>query len=188
VSQALPARLVKLSKLLSLVLRHKPETLALTLDEQGWVAIDVLLQQAAAAGQPIDRNDLEQVIARNDKSRFTRSADGLRLRAAQGHSLPVQLDLAPRTPPEILYHGTATRFLDAIRAEGLQPRGRNHVHLSTDSKTAREVGRRHGRAVVLAVAAAAMHAAGWMFFQAENGVWLTPAVPAQFLRVIDGAD
>ncbi|MCQ4164513.1 RNA 2'-phosphotransferase [Tahibacter harae] len=184
-SEPLPPRLVKLSKFLSLILRHQPETIGLTLDAQGWADIAELLHKAAAAGRPIEREDLDQVIADNDKKRFTLSADGLRLRAAQGHSTPVQLDLPARTPPQRLYHGTATRFLDAILAEGLKPQARQHVHLSTDIATALDVGSRHGRAVVLGVDAAAMEAAGCRFFQADNGVWLTAAVPAQFLRPLD---
>lgn len=181
-SEPLPPHLVKLSKFLSLILRHQPETIGLQLDAQGWADIAELLQKAAATGRSMTRADMDQVIAGNDKKRFTVSADGLRLRAAQGHSTPVQLELPARTPPDLLYHGTATRFLDAILAEGLKPQARQHVHLSTDSETAQQVGSRHGRAVVLVVDAAAMQAEDFSFFQADNGVWLTAAVPARFLR------
>ena len=187
-SEPLPPRLVQLSKFLSLILRHQPETIDLRLDAQGWTDIAELLQKAAAAGRPIAREDLDQVIAGNDKKRFTVSADGLRLRAAQGHSAPVQLDLPARAPPDRLYHGTATRFLHAILAEGLKPQSRQHVHLSIDIETARTVGSRHGRPVVLAVDTAAMRQQDYRFCQADNGVWLTAAVPPQFLQVISAAD
>ena len=187
-SEPLPPHLVKLSKFLSLILRHQPETIGLQLDAQGWADIAELLQKAAATGRSMTRADLDQVIADNDKKRFTVSADGLRLRAAQGHSRPVLLELPARTPPDLLYHGTATRFLDAILAEGLTPQSRQHVHLSLDIETARTVGGRHGKPVVLTVDAATMQARGLAFFQADNGVWLTAAVPARFLCESGAAD
>lgn len=180
-SGPLPPRLVKRSKFLSLILRHQPETLHLALDAQGWTGIAALLHKAAA-GRPIVREDLDQVIAGNGKKRFTVSTDGLRLRAAQGHPRPVQRELPARQPPAQLSHGTAARFLDAILTAGLRPQTRQHVHLSTDILTALSVGKRHGRTIVLAVDAGAMQVAGSHFFQADNGVWLTAAVPARFLH------
>lgn len=133
---------VRLSKFLSLVLRHQPETIGLVLDTQGWATIDDLIALAAAAGTSFSRTDLDRVVATSDKKRFTISDDGLRIRAAQGHSVSVELGLAPREPPPVLYHGTATRFVDAIIAEGLKPQSRQHVHLSLDEATALNVGRR----------------------------------------------
>ncbi|XUM24798.1 RNA 2'-phosphotransferase [Bradyrhizobium oligotrophicum S58] len=172
---------VRLSKFLSLVLRHQPETIGLALDAQGWVAIDDLIARAAAAGTAFSRADLERVVATSDKKRFTVSEDGQRIRAAQGHSVAVELGLTPREPPAVLYHGTATRFIEAIMAQGLTPQSRQQVHLSLDEATALNVGRRHGKPIVLRVDAAAMHRAGLRFFVADNGVWLTDHVPPEFL-------
>jgi putative RNA 2'-phosphotransferase len=169
------------SKFLSYVLRHAPESIGLTLDANGWAGVDELLAKAGAAGRRLDRATLEEIVATSDKKRFTLSDDGASIRAAQGHSVEVALGLAPVTPPDTLYHGTATRFLDAIRAEGLKPGSRQQVHLSADAATATAVGSRHGKPAVLIVAAGAMHAAGHSFFRADNGVWLTDHVPPQFL-------
>ena len=174
--------LVRTSKFLSLVLRHDPARVGLTLDPAGWVAVEELLAAAARAGVPLDRALLKRVVTENDKQRFALSPDGARIRANQGHSVPVELGLTPREPPEVLFHGTAARNLDAIRREGLRPGKRTHVHLSTDEATATVVGRRHGGAtVVLRVAAGAMHRAGHEFVRAENGVWLAKAVPGEFI-------
>jgi putative RNA 2'-phosphotransferase len=169
------------SKFLSYVLRHAPGSIGITLDEGGWVSVAELLAKAAAAGKRIDRKTLEQIVATNDKKRFTLSADGARIRAAQGHSVEVILGLEPLTPPETLYHGTATRFIEAIRNEGLKPGSRQQVHLSADEVTAHAVGSRHGEPAILRVAAGAMHRAGHTFFRADNGVWLTDVVPPHFL-------
>lgn len=169
------------SKFLSYVLRHAPESIGLTLDENGWTGVDELLAKAGAAGRRLDRAMLEEIVATSDKKRFTLSDDGSRIRAAQGHSVEVALGLEPVTPPETLYHGTATRFLDAIRAEGLKPGSRQQVHLSADAATATAVGSRHGKPAVLRVAAGVMHQEGHAFFQADNGVWLTDHVPPRFL-------
>lgn len=176
--------LVRLSKFLSLVLRHEPETIGLALDPNGWVAVDELLAAAAKAGTPIAPESLRQVVATNDKKRFAFSEDGLRIRASQGHSVEVDLDLPPSVPPDVLFHGTATRFLDPIRAEGLRAQSRQHVHLSPDEATAVKVGMRHGKPVVLRVHAGRMHQAGHVFFLSANGVWLTAAVPPDYLEVI----
>jgi putative RNA 2'-phosphotransferase len=171
------------SKFLSYVLRHAPDSIGLTLDANGWADISDLLTKAAASGTSLDGATLEAVVATSDKKRFTLSADGSRIRAAQGHSVTVELDLAPTTPPETLYHGTATRFLGAIRLEGLKPGSRQQVHLSADEVTAMAVGQRHGKPVVLRVAAGAMHTGGHVFTRADNGVWLVDAVPPQFLGI-----
>ena len=173
--------LVRTSKFLSLVLRHDPGKIGLRLDDAGWAGVDALLSAAASAGVRIDRPTLERVVAENDKKRFAFSEDGKRIRASQGHSVDVDLGLQPRTPPELLYHGTATRFVDSIREQGLRSASRTHVHLSADEATAISVGQRHGRPVVLTIAAGRMHRDGHAFYRSDNGVWLTNAVPAQYI-------
>lgn len=170
--------LVNTSKFLSLILRHAPEKIGLALDAQGWADIGQLLAQAGSHGRSISREQLQDVVARDSKTRYAISADVLRIRANQGHSLAaVDIDLPPATPPAMLYHGTASRFVEAIRAGGLLPGARNHVHLSVNRETAVAVGARHGKPVVLTVDAAAMQAQGHVFYIADNGVWLVDAVP-----------
>jgi putative RNA 2'-phosphotransferase len=181
--EMMEARLVQLSKLISLVLRHAPEKLGLTLDSQGWVAIDTLLAAAQQHGYRLDDATLQTIVAANEKQRFAISADGLRIRANQGHSVGVDLALTPQTPPAVLYHGTATRFLESIRATGLERRSRQHVHLSATYETAHTVGQRHGSPIVLIVAAAHMVRDGHTFYQAENGVWLTEHVPVAYVEI-----
>ncbi|MER6672056.1 RNA 2'-phosphotransferase [Streptomyces sp. NPDC000983] len=173
-------RTVKVSKYLSKHLRHQPERIGLTLDEAGWVEIDTLIAAAAAHGFRFSRAELDHVVATNDKRRF--AVDGTRIRASQGHSIEVELGLAPATPPAYLYHGTVARNLDAIRAEGLRPMNRHDVHLSADRETATRVGARRGRPVVLSVDSGAMHRDGHVFHVSDNGVWLTQAVPPRYLR------
>lgn len=171
--------LVRTSKFLSLVLRHEPEKIGLQLDPQGWVPIDELLSRAAPH-LPLTQELLHEVVRTSDKQRFAISEDGTRIRANQGHSVPVELGLAPQVPPEQLYHGTATRFLDSIRKQGLLRGDRHHVHLSA-TETAVKVGARHGQPVVLIVNAGDMHRAGHVFFRSDNGVWLVEHVPPSFL-------
>ena len=175
-------RLVRTSKYLSLHLRHRPERLGLSLAPGGWVAVDALLAAAARDGHPISRAELDEVVASNDKQRFSFDPSGTRIRANQGHSVEVDLQLQPAEPPAVLYHGTGARSAVAIRRDGLRKMRRHHVHLSPDARTARRVGARHGEPVVFAVDAAAMRAAGYVFFRAANGVWLVNAVPARYLR------
>ncbi|MEU6069501.1 MULTISPECIES: RNA 2'-phosphotransferase [Streptomyces] len=173
-------RTVKVSKYLSKHLRHQPERIGLTLDEGGWVEIDTLIAAAAAHGFRFSRTELDHVVAANDKKRF--AVEGTRIRASQGHSIEVDLGLPPATPPQYLYHGTVARNLESIRAAGLRPMNRHDVHLSADRETATRVGARRGRPVVLTVDAAAMHRAGHVFHVSANGVWLTQAVPSEYLR------
>ncbi|QKY03800.1 RNA 2'-phosphotransferase [Janthinobacterium lividum] len=174
--------LVNTSKFLSLILRHAPEKIGLALDPQGWADIGQLLALAAQHGRRISREQLDDVVAHDSKTRYAISDDGLRIRANQGHSLAaVDIALPPTTPPAMLYHGTASRFVDAIRAGGLLPGSRNHVHLSSKRETAVAVGGRHGKPVVLTVDAAAMRAQGHVFYVSDNGVWLTDAVPQTFI-------
>jgi putative RNA 2'-phosphotransferase len=170
------------SKFLSYVLRHQPEAIGLVLDAEGWADVEVLLECARLAGQVFSRHDLEQVVAGNDKQRFVLSPDGRRIRANQGHSVEVELQLPTIEPPAELFHGTALRFAVAIRAEGLKPGSRRHVHLSANEDTARAVGQRHGKPLVFRVASGAMARAGFDFFRSENGVWLTARVPPEYLE------
>jgi len=174
------------SKFLSYVLRHRPDSIGITLDQNGWVDIDELLAAAQRHGKELSRTRLQQIVATSDKKRFAISADGERIRANQGHSVSIDLGLIPAVPPELLYHGTVERFLDSIRTQGLVRGSRHHVHLSPDEKTARKVGGRRGKPAILVVEARSMHEAGHKFYQSENNVWLTDQVPPEFLRGLDG--
>ena len=172
------------SKFLSYVLRHEPQAIGLTLDSEGWADIANLIDGAKRAGKTIDRDLILQVVDSSDKKRFTISEDGLRIRAAQGHSIKtVAITYPEKVPPEFLYHGTATRFLESILKEGLRPGERHHVHLSQDAQTAIAVGQRYGKPVVLKIEALRMHQQGFKFFLADNGVWLTDQVPLEFLAL-----
>lgn len=173
-------RNVKISKRLSYVLRHRPDSIGIELDPQGWIPVDGLLASLAADGFDVTPGELAYVVETNDKQRF-QVDDGGRIRAAQGHSVDVELGLDPVTPPPLLFHGTARHRLESIHAEGLRSMNRTHVHLSAQRSTAIAVGTRHGEVVVLDVDAAAMVEAGHRFFQAANGVWLTDTVPPAFL-------
>ncbi|MFJ5224299.1 RNA 2'-phosphotransferase [Streptomyces sp. NPDC088400] len=173
-------RTVKVSKYLSKHLRHQPERIGIALDANGWVAVDELIRAAAEHGFRMCRAELDHAVAVNDKQRFM--IDGDRIRANQGHTVAVDLELAPAEPPAYLYHGTVARNLNAIRAEGLRPMARHHVHLSPDRDTATRVGARRGRPVVLPVDAGAMHRRGLVFHMSANGVWLTESVPPRYLR------
>lgn len=171
------------SKFLSYVLRHEPQAIGLALDSEGWANVEALIAGAMQHGHSLDRAMIEQVVATSDKKRFALSPDGSSIRAVQGHSTTsVAISFEEKVPPATLYHGTAERFLESIRREGLKPGERQYVHLSEDVKTATAVGQRYGKPVVLSIAAGDMHEKGLKFSQAQNGVWLTMAVPPQFLR------
>ena len=172
----------RISKFLSLVLRHQPETIGLQLDENGWATVADLLPKMAEHKMPVSLEELQQVVATNAKKRFAFNADGLKIRASQGHSIEVELDLPQQVPPATLYHGTGEKWVASILANGLGKRSRQHVHLSADTATAIAVGKRHGKPVIFKVAAALMQADGFTFYLSENGVWLTDAVPAKYLR------
>lgn len=170
------------SKFLSYVLRHEPHAIGLQLDSEGWAAIDQLIAGAATQGRVLDSALIAAVVQSNAKKRFALSADGQRIRAVQGHSTAsVNVQHVQQVPPEVLYHGTARRFLAPIQEKGLIAGARHHVHLAQEAGTAVEVGRRYGEPVVLKVAARRMHEAGFVFYRAENGVWLTDRVPVEWI-------
>jgi putative RNA 2'-phosphotransferase len=174
-------KLVPASKFLGLILRHQPEVIGLSLDALGWADIDGLIELANQHGHRLTRPLIEQVVASNDKQRFAISDDGLRIRANQGHSIPIDLALIAIEPPAVLFHGTASHFITSIREQGLLKRGRQHVHLSSDRGTAIKVGQRHGTPVVLEVRAGEMHRQGLTFYRSENAVWLTDHVAPSFI-------
>jgi putative RNA 2'-phosphotransferase len=173
--------LIRTSKFLSLVLRHQPELIGLSLDKHGWADIDELLNAARVSDRHITRELLLRVVQENDKKRFAISEHGTKIRASQGHSINVDLGLQPVEPPDILYHGTVQRFVPSIAENGLRSGSRQHVHLSPDTKTATAVGNRRGRSVILRVLAGQMHRDGYVFYQSENGVWLTDHVLAKYI-------
>ena len=170
---------ISLSKFLSLILRHDPGRIGIELDPGGWADMDEII---ANAGFRVSAEAIAEVVRRSDKQRFSLSSDGSRIRANQGHSVPVDLGLTPVQPTQWLFHGTAETTVDTILAEGLKPMRRQYVHLSPDRETAVKVGQRHGRPVVLTVAAGDMASDGQMFLQSVNGVWLTAHVSAQYIR------
>ncbi len=176
-------QLIETSKFLSFVLRHKPEAIGLTLDAEGWANIDLLMACVVKSGHTLTRLTLQKIVETSDKKRFTISEDGLHIRAAQGHSTQdVTIMYVEKTPPEFLYHGTATRFLMSIREQGLLPGSRHYVHLSENKETATMVGRRYGKPITLKIKSLLMHRQGFKFYQADNGVWLTKSVPTVFLQ------
>jgi putative RNA 2'-phosphotransferase len=170
-----------ISKFLSLVLRHEPEHIGLTLDNEGWANVNELIEKINKKGLRLDLTLLQIVVDNNDKKRFAFNEDKTRIRASQGHTVEVDLNLQPQTPPEFLYHGAADKYMDAIRAHGLHKMERHHVHLTADIETARNVGQRRGRPVILVVKALVMHELGHKFYLSANGVWLADHVPPEFI-------
>jgi putative RNA 2'-phosphotransferase len=177
-------RLVKISKFLSKYLRHQPESLGITLAPGGWVAVEQLLAACAKNNFPITRQELAAVVVTNDKQRFSFDSTGTLIRANQGHSVEIDLQLLPSVPPDVLYHGTGHKAVESIQQTGLCKMSRHHVHLSQDIATAKTVGARHGKPIVFAVDAASMYQAGYIFYCSENGVWLVDAVPPEYLRQV----
>ena len=172
----------EISKFLIYIMRHEPHAIGLELDTEGWADINSLITGAAKEGRLLDQTAIHKVVNNSDKKRFTLSDDGQRIRAAQGHSAPdVNLQHIEKEPPEFLYHGTATRFLESIFQQGLVAGSRHHVHLSQETLTAIAVGQRYGKPVVLKIESLRMHQQGFKFFQAENSVWLTESVPTNFI-------
>jgi putative RNA 2'-phosphotransferase len=173
--------IVKTSKFLSLVLRHEPERVGLKLGEAGWVSVEDFLRAVNRSGVSLTLEQLQHIVATSDKKRFAFSEDGLRIRASQGHSVDVDLQYEPQKPPELLYHGTASRFIDSIRTSGLQRMARHHVHLSAETSVTVQVGARHGKPVLLTIRAGEMYRAGHLFYRSANGVWLVAHVPVTFI-------
>lgn len=174
-------RIIRTSKFLSKHLRHQPERIGLTLETGGWVKVETLLAACQSNGMRLTHAELEEVVRSNDKQRFAFDETGERIRASQGHSVEVDLELPPTTPPPVLYHGTGAKSVESILQNGLERRTRQHVHLSHEVVTATKVGARHGKPVILTVNAAAMSAVGYLFYISANGVWLTDEVPAEYL-------
>jgi len=170
----------QVSKFLSFILRHKPEAIGLSLDSNGWASVCELITKSKKQ-MPLSQSLIEQVVASNNKNRFTLSADKKLIRANQGHSINVNLELAPKKPPQTLYHGTTIRFLESIASEGLRSGKRQYVHLSDDIETAKSVGNRHGIPVVLTIASGQMHERGFVFYLSNNNVWLADRIPAEFI-------
>ena len=171
---------VAISKFLSFVLRHRPDSIGIGLDSHGWTDVDTLLAQCRVHGHNITLQELNDVVTNNSKKRFAFSEDGQSIRASQGHSVEVDLGYRAKKPPEVLYHGTAAQFMSTINKKGLLKMKRHHVHLSQDADTARTVGSRHGKPVVLQIRAGDMDRKGFKFFLSDNGVWLVDAVPPEF--------
>jgi putative RNA 2'-phosphotransferase len=175
-------QLKHISKFLSLVLRHEPEQIGLTLDEEGWADVAELIEKMSKKGAHLDFETLQMVVDTNDKKRFAFNEDKTRIRASQGHTVEIDLNLPPQVPPTILYHGTAISNLPVIKEKGLVRMERQHLHLSAEQGTAKNVGGRHGKPVVLTIQALAMHKKGYVFYLSANGVWLTDHVPAEFIE------
>lgn len=171
------------SKFISLILRHKPETIGITLDEHGWADVDDLIAGInRQEGHVLDRDLLEEIVRTDEKQRYSFNEDHSLIRANQGHSIPVDVELEEKTPPDVLWHGTGEKYVSSIDVQGLNPRSRLYVHLSSDIETAKKVGNRHGRPVIYEVNCAAMIKDGYRFFLSANQVWLTKEVPTQYLK------
>ena len=168
----------RLSKTLAYLLRHQPDAVGIKLDTHGWVEVSTLVTAMVTAGHAVTEADVERIVQQSDKQRY--ELDSGRIRAAQGHSVDVELGIDQSVPPDVLYHGTVARVLDQIHDQGLRPQGRSHVHLSADASTARSVGQRRGKPIILKIDAARMVADGYNFVQATNGVWLTATVPPAY--------
>ena len=173
------------SKFISLILRHKPETIGITLDEHGWANVDELIDGINKAHHELDMERLERIVAEDEKQRYSFNEDKTLIRANQGHSIPVDVELEIIAPPEILYHGTGEKYTASIDEQGLIPKSRLYVHLSGDIETAKKVGSRHGKPVIYTVKSGDMHRDGIVFYRSVNGVWLTKAVPTKYLEKKD---
>jgi putative RNA 2'-phosphotransferase len=172
------------SKFISLILRHKPDVIGITLDEHGWANVDELIAGVSKT-HPLNMSMLEQIVAEDEKQRYSFNEDKTLIRANQGHSIPVDVELEEKEPPEILFHGTGEKYVDSISKEGLIPKSRLYVHLSADEETAVKVGQRHGKPVVFKVKSDEMHRDGFKFYCSVNGVWLTKKVPVVYLERIN---
>ena len=172
--------LTKVSKFIALILRHKPETIGITLDKHGWANVQELID-GVSKKYPIDMDILEEIVRTDEKQRYSFNKDHTRIRANQGHSVPVDVELEEVEPPAYLFHGTAEKYTGLIERDGLIPKSRLHVHLSKDVETAIEIGKRHGDPVIYLVDSGKMHKQGYKFYCSVNGVWLTDKVPVEFL-------
>lgn len=170
----------KISKFIALILRHKPEEIGISLDEHGWANVDELVVGIAKT-QPFTLEDLNEIVATDEKQRYSFSEDKSLIRANQGHSIPVDVELEEKTPPEYLFHGTGEKYMASIHSQGLIPKSRLYVHLSSDYETAIKVGGRHGKPYVYRVASRDMERDGYKFYQSINGVWLTKEVPVKYI-------
>lgn len=173
--------LMRISRYISLILRHKPEAAGITLDEHGWANVDELIAGVNKT-HPLTMEVLQEIVRTDEKQRYSFSEDGTLIRANQGHSIPVDVELPELEPPKILYHGTGRKYVESIDRQGLLPKSRLYVHLSADQETAVNVGQRHGIPVVYTIQAEAMFKDGYLFYRSVNGVWLTKAVPVQYLE------
>ena len=176
--------LIRKSKFLSLVLRHKPDLIGIKLDRAGWVSVEELLKGCKRHGHFITSNELESIVTNNNKKRYEYSEDGVMIRASQGHSVDVELGYKKSIPPDFLYHGTASNNVDSIMKKGINKGSRHHVHLSLDIETARNVGQRHGNPVVLTIRSGDMSKEGMSFYLSANGVWLTEHVNPEFIKPV----
>ncbi len=169
------------SRFISLILRHKPETIGICLDEHGWAKVDELIAGIAKT-RPFDRQMLEEIVRTDGKQRYSFNEDKTLIRANQGHSIPVDVELEQKQPPDILWHGTGEKYVASIDEQGLLPKSRLYVHLSGDYETAVKVGSRHGKLVIYEVNTRQMQADGYVFYRSVNGVWLTKHVPVKYLK------
>lgn len=169
---------------MSLILRHKPEIIDISLDEHGWAAVNELINGIARNNEGFDMATLEEIVKTDNKQRYSFNADKTLIRANQGHSIPVDVELEEKEPPEFLYHGTGEKYVSSILEQGLIPKSRLYVHLSKDVETAKNVGRRHGKEVVYIIAAHEMYQDGYKFYLSVNGVWLAKGVPLQYMQTI----
>lgn len=174
---------VELGKFISLILRHSPETIGITLDEHGWADVEDLIKGISKAGKRIDFDTLDRIVKENNKQRYSFNEDRTKIRANQGHSVEVDVELEEKVPPKYLYHGTSKRFIDSIMKLGIQRQSRQYVHLSMDFETALTVGKRHGKPIVLRINSEAMVDNGHKFYLSKNGVWLTKDVPVKFISI-----
>ena len=178
--------LTKISRYLSLILRHRPEAAGISLDVHGWADVDELIAGIQKGKYPdFSREILDEIVRTDNKQRYSYDDSRQRIRANQGHSIPVDVELKQTVPPEILWHGTGEKYTESIDRTGLIPKSRLYVHLSADTQTAAAVGKRHGTPVIYQVDSGRMSRDGYPFFLSENGVWLTKAVPPEYLRKLD---
>ena len=173
----------EVSRFISLILRHKPETIGISLDEHGWADVNELINGINRSIRKLDMERLERIVAEDEKQRYSFNEDKTLIRANQGHSIPVDVELEEIVPPETLYHGTGEKYTSSIDEQGLIPKSRLYVHLSGDIETAKKVGARHGKPVLYIVKSGQMHADGYIFYRSVNGVWLTKEVPVEYLEM-----